>query len=137
MVSVMAPTSQRVEFDLERQSVRELNQFLHGDLSGVREVLVKNPDGAHSIAVGMNAAVRVDIDLAFANRDAVAHGAALERRGRDLLLREIEVARRAGQAAHRDRALASPERPGHRARELRQWRTRTRRTMAVARWIAA
>lgn len=61
MVSVMAPTSQRVEFDLERQSVRELNQFLHGDLSGVQSVLVKNPDGAHSLAVGLDAPVRVDI----------------------------------------------------------------------------
>ncbi|HEV7985055.1 MAG TPA: hypothetical protein VGP20_02740 [Steroidobacteraceae bacterium] len=61
MVSVMAPTSQRVEFDLERQSVRELNQFLHGELSGVQSVLVKNPDGAHSLAVGLNAPVRVDI----------------------------------------------------------------------------
>ena len=61
MVSVMTPASQRVEFDLERQSVRELNQFLHGDLSGVQEVLVKNPDGAHSLAVGLNAPVRVDI----------------------------------------------------------------------------
>ncbi|HUK76564.1 MAG TPA: protein glxC [Thermoleophilia bacterium] len=61
MVSVMAQATQRVEFDLERQSLRELNQFLHGDLSGVREVLVKNPDGAHSIAVGLNAPVHVDI----------------------------------------------------------------------------
>jgi glutamate synthase domain-containing protein 3 len=61
MVSVMAPAAQRVEFDLEQQSVRELNEFLHGDLSGVQEVLVKNPDGAHSIAVGLNAPVRVDI----------------------------------------------------------------------------
>ena len=36
MVSVMAPVAgarARVEFDLERQSVRELNQFLHGDFS--------------------------------------------------------------------------------------------------------
>ena len=62
MVSVMAPASQRVEFDLARQSVRELNQFLHGDLSGVQQVLVSNPDGAHSLAVGLNAPVRVEID---------------------------------------------------------------------------
>jgi methylamine---glutamate N-methyltransferase subunit B len=61
MVSVMAPTTQRVVFDLARQSVRELNQFLHGDLSAVQEVLVKNPDGAHSLAVGLNAPVHVDI----------------------------------------------------------------------------
>lgn len=61
MVSVMSPAGQRVEFDLKRQSVRELNQFLHGDLAGVKEVLVKDPDGAHSIAVGVNAPIRVDI----------------------------------------------------------------------------
>jgi methylamine---glutamate N-methyltransferase subunit B len=58
---VMAPTTKRVVFDLSRQSVRELNQFLHGDLSAVQEVLVKNPDGAHSLAVGLNAPVHVDI----------------------------------------------------------------------------
>ncbi len=61
MVSVMAQNSQRVVFDLEQQSVRELNQYLHGELRDVREVLVKNPDGAHSLAVGLNAPVRVDI----------------------------------------------------------------------------
>jgi glutamate synthase domain-containing protein 3 len=61
MVSVMTPARQRVIFDLKRQSVRELNQFLHGDLGGVQEVLVENPDGAHSLAVGLNAPVRVDI----------------------------------------------------------------------------
>jgi methylamine---glutamate N-methyltransferase subunit B len=61
MVSVMAPSAQRVVFDLGVQTVRELNQFLHGDLSGVQEVLVNNPDGAHSVAVGLNAAIRVDI----------------------------------------------------------------------------
>jgi glutamate synthase domain-containing protein 3 len=61
MVSVMAPAAQRVVFDLAHQSVRELNQFLHGELGGVQEVLVKNPDGAHSLAVGLNAPLRVDI----------------------------------------------------------------------------
>jgi len=57
----MTPASQHIEFDLARQSVRELNQFLHGDLSGVQQVLVRNPDGAHSLAVGLDAPVRVDI----------------------------------------------------------------------------
>jgi len=61
MVSVMTDARQRVIFDLKRQSVRELNQFLHGDLGGIQEVLVENPDGAHSLAVGLNAPVRVDI----------------------------------------------------------------------------
>jgi len=42
----------RVAFDLRRHTVRDLNQFLHGDLREVREVVVENPDGAHSLAVG-------------------------------------------------------------------------------------
>ncbi len=50
-----------VEFDLEKQSVRELNQFLHGDLKGVEAVRVENPDGAHSIAVAVDAPVRIEI----------------------------------------------------------------------------
>jgi glutamate synthase domain-containing protein 3 len=48
-------------FDLRRSSVRQANQFLHGDLAGVDSVTIENPDGAHSIAVGLNAPVQVDI----------------------------------------------------------------------------
>ena len=55
MVSAMKEAAGKVVFDLERQTVRDLNQFLHGDLSGVDEVAVANPDGAHSIAVGVDA----------------------------------------------------------------------------------
>ena len=55
-----APDS--VLFDLARTPVRELNQFLHGDLDGVKRVVVANPDGAHSIAVGVDAEVEVLID---------------------------------------------------------------------------
>ncbi len=51
-----------VVFDLEKQPLRELNQFLHGDVAGVKRVRVLNPDGAHSIAVGLNANVHVDIE---------------------------------------------------------------------------
>jgi glutamate synthase domain-containing protein 3 len=61
MVSAMKETVGRVAFDLKRQSVRDLNQFLHGDLSEVREVVVENPDGAHSLAVGVSAPVHVEI----------------------------------------------------------------------------
>ena len=50
-----------IEFDLATQKLRELNQFLHGDLSGVTRVRVLNPDGAHSIAVGVNAPVQIHI----------------------------------------------------------------------------
>ena len=51
------------EFDLATQSVRELNHFLHRELptSGVDKVVVTNPDGAHSIACGLNAEVDIEI----------------------------------------------------------------------------
>jgi glutamate synthase domain-containing protein 3 len=61
MVSAMREALGRVAFDLRRHSVRDLNQFLHGDLREVREVVVENPDGAHSLAVGLNAPVHVEI----------------------------------------------------------------------------
>lgn len=51
-----------VSFDLAGEGVRPLNAFLHGDLSGVERVCVNNPDGAHSIAVGVNAPIDVEID---------------------------------------------------------------------------
>jgi methylamine---glutamate N-methyltransferase subunit B len=51
----------RVEFDLAKQSVRELNQFLHSRLDQVQRVKVLNPDGAHSIAVGVDAPIEIDI----------------------------------------------------------------------------
>jgi glutamate synthase domain-containing protein 3 len=52
-----------VTFDLARQSVRDLNGFLHKELdAGVSRVVVLNPDGAHSIAVGVDAPVEIEID---------------------------------------------------------------------------
>jgi methylamine---glutamate N-methyltransferase subunit B len=52
-----------VSFDLARQSVRELNQYLHHDLlkNRVKQIEVVNPNGAHSIAVAMDRAVTLDI----------------------------------------------------------------------------
>jgi methylamine---glutamate N-methyltransferase subunit B len=49
-------------FDLAQVTVRALNQFLHGDLSGVERVVVSHPDGAHAIAVGVDAPVAIEID---------------------------------------------------------------------------
>ncbi len=51
------------QLDLSRLSVREVNQFLHHDLagSGIERVEILNPDGLHSIAAGMDAAVDIDI----------------------------------------------------------------------------
>jgi glutamate synthase domain-containing protein 3 len=44
--------------------VRALNQYLHSpaeELLG-KQVMVRNPDGAHNIAVGVNAAVSITVD---------------------------------------------------------------------------
>lgn len=51
-----------LSFDLARQPLRELNQRLHQDLAGIAAVRVLNPDGAHNIAVGVNAPVDVAIE---------------------------------------------------------------------------
>ena len=52
-----------VSFDLSKQTVRELNQYLHHELDGAtRTIQVTNPDGAHSIAVGVDASVEIEID---------------------------------------------------------------------------
>jgi hypothetical protein len=49
-------------FDLRKEKVRALNQFLHRALNGTTEVRVVNPDGAHSIAVGVDAPVKIEIE---------------------------------------------------------------------------
>ncbi len=52
-----------VVFDLATQSLRQVNAFLHGDkdqLAG-RQLVIQNPAGHHSIAVGMSAAGHVEI----------------------------------------------------------------------------
>lgn len=55
-------TEFRVRFDLARDSVRELNEFLHRDsLSPQLEVDIANPNGLHSLAVGLRAPVKVEI----------------------------------------------------------------------------
>jgi len=54
---------ENLTFDLAQQSVRALNQHLHGSpesLAG-QHIEVINPDGAHNIAVGINAPVKVTI----------------------------------------------------------------------------
>src|SRR5882762_195903 len=56
-------TADTVTFDLARQSLRELNRFLHHDLrAGVKKVYVLNSDGAHNIAVGVDAPVEIEVD---------------------------------------------------------------------------
>ena len=50
-------------FDLSRATVRDLNQFLHGpaDTLAGRRVNVLNTDGAHNLAVGVNAPVHITL----------------------------------------------------------------------------
>ena len=46
-----------VTFDLAKQPLRELNQFLHHGLGTTKNsVDVLNPDGAHNIAAGVECA---------------------------------------------------------------------------------
>ena len=48
------------EFDLARMSVRELNRYLHRELpKAPASVVIANPDGAHSIAAGLD----IDVDV--------------------------------------------------------------------------
>jgi glutamate synthase domain-containing protein 3 len=62
MVSTLKRATGRIMFDLMRHSVRDVNQFLHADLTGVHEVSIGNPDGAHNLAVALNAPIRVQIE---------------------------------------------------------------------------
>jgi glutamate synthase domain-containing protein 3 len=52
-----------LSFDLAQESLRSVNQRLHGpaDTLTGRRVEIHNPDGAHNIAVGLNAPVEVTI----------------------------------------------------------------------------
>ena len=49
--------------DLDSTSLREFNQMLHGLRAGTNELdwTVLNPKGHHSVAVGIDAPVRVEI----------------------------------------------------------------------------
>ena len=59
--SAAAPATR--EFDLAHASLRELNLYLHRQAmaEGVSRIEVKNPDGAHSVACGLDAALDVQI----------------------------------------------------------------------------
>jgi glutamate synthase domain-containing protein 3 len=62
-VANLKPVPNDREFDLARDTLRDLNSFLHKravDL-GVAQIHVRNPDGAHSIACGVDAPLDVQI----------------------------------------------------------------------------
>ncbi len=58
MDGVMA---QSKTFDLKQTSVRQVNQFLHHQVSPADSVTILNPDGAHNLAVGLDSAIAVEI----------------------------------------------------------------------------
>ncbi|NKX52780.1 protein glxC, partial [Arthrobacter deserti] len=55
-----APAAGALAFDLKGAGVRELNRTLHAPADG-GSCLVRNPGGKHSIAVGVNA--RIDVQV--------------------------------------------------------------------------
>lgn len=59
----MMPVPSLREFDLARDSLRDLNLFLHRQAvkDGVTQIHVKNPDGAHSVACGLDADLDVQV----------------------------------------------------------------------------
>ena len=60
MEQVTATVSSRL-FDLRKTKLREVNAALHAtDLSG--EFAITHPDGAHNVAVGVNAPVKVTVE---------------------------------------------------------------------------
>ena len=62
-VAPSRPEGASITFDLSTQPLRRLNHFLHHELpEGNVRVRVTNPDGAHSIAVGVNAPIDIDIE---------------------------------------------------------------------------
>jgi methylamine---glutamate N-methyltransferase subunit B len=52
-----------LNFNLDTKPLREVNQFLHADVSSLngKKVAIENPNGAHNIAVGLKADVDVTI----------------------------------------------------------------------------
>jgi glutamate synthase domain-containing protein 3 len=52
------------EFDLAHTALREVNRYLHREAVAdqVQRVRISNPDGAHSIACGLDAALDIEID---------------------------------------------------------------------------
>ncbi|MBD2459525.1 protein glxC [Oscillatoria sp. FACHB-1407] len=63
MDSVMTPTLNKTTFDLAQTPLREVNHFLHHSAVHLADQTIEilNPDGAHNIAVGLDAPVKVQI----------------------------------------------------------------------------
>lgn len=62
-LNTVATSSANKVFDLAETPLRTVNHYLHHELTQAeaQKITVLNPDGAHNIAVGLNAAVDVEI----------------------------------------------------------------------------
>jgi len=62
-VANLRPEQQIRDFDLATHTLREVNGYLHREAAGagVNHVRIANPDGAHSIACGLNSDLDVQI----------------------------------------------------------------------------
>lgn len=50
-----------VNFDLAKTPLRSVNTYLHEQKTAGKKITITNPDGAHNIAVGLDAPVEVEI----------------------------------------------------------------------------
>jgi glutamate synthase domain-containing protein 3 len=59
----LKPVPSMREFDLSRDSLRQMNYYLHKQAAadGISQISVLNPDGAHSVACGLDAELAVHI----------------------------------------------------------------------------
>jgi methylamine---glutamate N-methyltransferase subunit B len=59
----LKPVPSSREFDLSKETLRDLNLFLHKEAAGegVSEIHVQNPDGAHSVACGLDSDFKVHV----------------------------------------------------------------------------
>lgn len=109
-----APEAGSRVFDLHQQTVRDLNAYLHGpaEVLAGRHITVANPDGAHNLAVGVRAPVRVEIQghagyyAAGMNQQAevIIHGSASTGVAENMMSGRVEVrgfaSNGAGASAH-------------------------------------
>jgi methylamine---glutamate N-methyltransferase subunit B len=58
------PQATEKQFDLAVTPLREVNRYLHRELAGdgIKQVRIDNPDGAHSIACGLDTEVDIEIN---------------------------------------------------------------------------
>jgi glutamate synthase domain-containing protein 3 len=56
-----ATTTDTLTFDLKKETLREVNEFLHKTATAGTHVTILNPDGAHNLAVGLDVPATVNI----------------------------------------------------------------------------